>query len=84
MPVHFAHCAGGDGYEGGGEVGGDGEGGCVDYLYGAAGDGVGFLLGEVVGVGIFLGEGTGGTGLVLCGDVRWGRCTVEYVKLIRG
>lgn len=44
MPVHFAHGAGLDGDEGSGEVGGDGEGGCVDYFYGTAGDGVRGLL----------------------------------------
>lgn len=36
----------------------------------------------MVGVGIFLGEETGGAGLVLGGDVGRSGCAVEDVELI--
>lgn len=60
MPVNLAHAAGVHGHDGCGEVLGDGEGGWVDYLDGAAGDAVGGLLGEVVGVGLGAGDEAGG------------------------
>lgn len=50
VPVDLTHRAGLDDDEGGGEVGGDGEGGRVEDLDGAAGGLVGLLLGPVVGV----------------------------------
>lgn len=51
VPVDLAHGTRLHDYEGGGEVGRDGEGGWVEDLDGAAGGLVGLLLGPVVGVG---------------------------------
>lgn len=44
VPVHFAHGAGLDGYQRGGEAACDGEGLRVEDLDGAAGDAVGLSL----------------------------------------
>lgn len=82
--MHFAHCARLNGHECGGEIGSNGEGGCVDDFYGTAGDSVGLLLREVVRVGIFLGKGAGGTSLVLSGDIGGCGCAIENVELFLG
>lgn len=82
MPVDLAHAAGLHGDDGGGEVRGDGEGGRVDDLDGAAGDLVGRLLGEVVGVAVFEGDDAGGGGDVLLLDVLGGWGAGEDVEFV--
>lgn len=60
MPVDLAHAAFVHGDDCRGEVRGDGEGCWVDDFDGAAGDAVGGLLGEVVGVTLGAGDEAGG------------------------
>ena len=75
VPVQFAHRAGSQRDERGGNIGRRGEGGRVDDADAAgAGDREGFLLREVVRVlrlGLVIDPG--GTGVVLLGDVQGGR-----------
>ena len=82
MPVDLAHRTRLDREEAHAEVGGDVEGRRVDDLHGAAGDGEGDLLREVIGVGLRLGQVSRGTGHVLRGDVGRGGRAVEDVELL--
>lgn len=66
VPVDLTHSSWLDGDERDTEIGSDWEGRGVQDLHGAAIDDVGFLLGEVVGVGVG-GYGAGWAGDVLCG-----------------
>lgn len=73
-----------DCHDGGGKVGGHGEGGWVDDFDGAAGDLVGGLLGEVVGVAFEAGDEAGGGGDILFADVGGGRSAGEDVEFVLG
>lgn len=82
--MDFAHGARFDGDEGSAELACDGEGGGVDDLDGAAGDFVGGLLGEVVGVGLVERGEAGAAGDVLRGDVARLGVAGEDPELVSG
>lgn len=83
VPVDFAHCTRLDDHEGDAEVEGNGEGGRVDDLDGAAGYDVRVLLGEMIGVGI-AGNRASWASDILGGKIGGGGCAGEDVELRLG